>query len=423
MALKDRDHGFQLLEIEKNLLFNKDNEGFVRYKGNSKKIFYLDPSPFLETKKFEIFVTKNCPSPPSGTLIKVNVAETEDFIHGNLSNLQKTIIKYINSWEKTNPKTLIKRRRALYLDEYIDYEEFLNFFKEPYKGESSTLEKISLCSALFTVSSPRASVDEKGGLNAAVLAKKDQWAGFKKSMNVIPQEFKRATSKNFYKISNEEEFLSPINSMEVNLAYLNPISVPAHIPVSIHENIEAKPSGSYKENIDYEIPMVRAFILDSLLIQPEIPSNLDSYITNCIYKLIEDFKGSGYVPYKQDLGSTIPKLSLSIARLYSELTIEKKDVTEIVDLWSDMFFAAKKAVSTQFPISKLYKLSDNARKLYIELDDTFGTDILIEKKEAIKITSLFEWSFNEALCELNNHGLLIKPNPQQIKLLDFGKSK
>ena len=223
------------------------------------------------------------------------------------------------------------------------------------------LEEVSLCSALFAVSSPPFS-EETGGINAAIAGKKKQWSRFKSRMQIIPSEFKRPSSDIYYKIS-EQVNLPKLKSKEINLAFHNPEKIPMDIPVVLEVDVQTKKD--YNDAIDSLTPMVRGYLLDSLMIQPQIPENLSAHITEKVYEVINDVKSSGYIPYFQNLGTSIPKLTLSFSRLNTRITTGKNDINEVVDLWADMFYRAKKMVSTQHEVSRLYnRLDDKARRLY-----------------------------------------------------------
>jgi hypothetical protein len=71
----------------------------------------------------------------------------------------------------------------------------------------------------------------------------------------------------------------------------------------------------------------------------------------------------------------------------------------------------------QLSPKELYKLSENARKLYITLNDVFGIDIKIHKKD-INI-NLSEWDMEQALQELNLKGALFSPRHECYVLLDY----
>ncbi|MCA9704206.1 MAG: hypothetical protein KC400_10260, partial [Methanolinea sp.] len=125
-------------------------------------------------------------------------------------------------------------------------------------------------------------------------------------------------------------------------------------------------------------------------------------------------------PYKQDFSSLVPRLSRSFARYHAHLKLSKKDVSEAVDLWSDMYYRARKVVSTQYEVSRLYRLDDNSRKLYLDLVDSFGLEIPIPLQEVRTHVTSFrnQWDFEEALDTLNRYGLLTKPGHDSIKILD-----
>ncbi len=360
--------------------------------------------------KPEIYILENCPPPKKNKLIEVRVFDKDEKISNNKGNFSKTTIKYVHSWKQIDPSTLIHRKTRT-------SQEFIDFFKIPFVGETDYIEMMSNCISLYAISSPQLLEDEKGGLNTALLGKKNQWNAFKRLMDIIPKEFKKPTSNNFYKFFENETVINPVDSSEISLAYYNPPTIPVQIPVSL--DAETKAVSHYKENVEFEIPMIRSYIIDSLLYQPEIPAKLDSDITNCVYELVDKFKKDGYVPYNQDLGSVIPKLSSSISRLnFNEMTT-KEDINNSFVLWSEMFEHSKKIVSTQLPISKLIRLSDNAKKLYIDINDAFGTDELINKVYIMKISNLYDWEIEDAIRELNLSGAIIRPNNNHIKLLEL----
>ena len=246
-----------------------------------------------------------------------------------------------------------------------------------------------------------------------MLGRKREWNTVKRIMNVIPNEFKQVSSRNFYRILDNEERINPIDSTEVSLAYFNPSKIPVQIPVVM----DVEPVSDFY-NIDYEIPMIRSHILDAILHQPEIPKKLESYVTNCVYDLIDDVKKCGRIPYKQDL-SVIPKLSLAIARINFENELTKNDAIECVDLWGEMFKKAKKITSTQLDSNNIYKLSENARKVYIDLHEIFGKDVMINRENLATRLKIPEWDLEDILLELNQKGAIFSPSMKQIKILDY----
>ncbi len=411
MTLKNRFYGYNLSAIEKELIFSREDTGFVRPIHSSGTIFYLDPSPFLHTPKREVYISL-CTPPEQGALIHASVASVRQDIMKDRTGYYTLVVKEVDSWSLVDPNALSPGRGI------VSPEEIRDYFTKPYRGEEEVIGGIALCSALYAVSSPPFP-EEKGGVYAAILGKRKPWLGFKKSLSVIPREFRKATSPFFYTISETEQGVQNTRAEEINLAYLNPEQVPMHIPVVL-EDVEVRSSKSYSLDMQSLNPMVTAFILDSLIIKPEMPPSLESHVTDTFHTIVDEFKGSGWVPYKQDFGSLVPRLSRSFARYHAHLKLSKKDVTEAVNLWSDMYFRAKKVVSTQYEVSRLYRLDDRSRKLYIDLVDSFGLETPIPLQEVrSQITSFRnDGDFEEALDTLNRYGLLIKPGQDSIKILD-----
>ena len=411
MTLKNRIYGHSLSAIEKELIFSREDTGFVRQIHASGAVFYLDPSPFLQTPRREVYIA-HCPPPENGTLVTASVSAVKQDTMKDRYGHYTLVVKYVDSWSPVDPNTLVTKRGILSPEEIHDY------FTKPYLGEEEVVDGIALCSALYAVSSPPL-LEQKGGVTAAILGKRKPWLGFKKSLNIIPREFRQVTSPFYYTISEHEKKVENTIAAEINLAYLNPGQLPMHIPVVLEE-VSVRPSPGYSLDMQSLNPMVTAFILDSLIIKPEIPRSLESYVADAFHTVVEEFKGSGWVPYKQDFSSLVPRLSLSFARYHAHLKLSKKDVTQAVDLWSDMYYRAKKVVSTQYEVSRLYRLDDRSRKLYLDLVDSYGLEIPIPLQEVRRQITSFrnEWDFEEALDTLNRYGLLIKPEHDWIKILD-----
>ncbi len=411
MGLRNRELGYEFSGIEHKLLFEKENIGFVRFPGKDKQTFHLDPSPFLDTPKNEIYVVENCAPPESGMLIEVIVSETDKKILEVKNGFISIVIKHVKAWKKVDIRSILHRKA-------VQRSEFIDFFCRPFQGNRELIEKIGYCLSLYAVASPQISDFEKGGLNSAMLSRDRQWSAFKRAMDVIPDEFKRQSSRNFYKFLDKEETINPVSSSEVSLAYHNPLAMPVQIPI-VMENVEPRPVSKHQVDIRYELPMARAYILDALLYKPDIPKEFDSYITDCVYNIVDEVKKSGRIPYSQNLGSAVPKLSLSFARLNFAQEITKENITEGVDLWFEMFKNAKRIASTPLSPNDLYKLTNNARKLYIDLNDVFGTDVKINEEDIKKNIKLSELDLEQALQELSLKGALYSPRNKCFELLDF----
>ena len=176
--------GTSLSTIEKELIFSLMHTGFVRPIHASGAVFCLDPSPFLQTPKREVYIA-HCPPPGKSALIKAVVSEVKQDLMKDRDGYYTLVVKYVDSWSHVDPNTLLAKRGVISPEEVHDY------FTRPYRGEEEIVDSIGLCSALYAVSSPPL-LEEKGGVYAAILGKKKPWLGFKKSMGIIPQNFVRS---------------------------------------------------------------------------------------------------------------------------------------------------------------------------------------------------------------------------------------
>jgi len=412
-SLSQRMYGYSFSEIEKEILFHNRDLGFVRPANTEGTVFYLDPSPFLKTPKREVYVAL-CPPPQKGALVRVVVSETREEILKDRTGYYRLLIHSVTSFDPVDPATLIRHNPLLHPDEVT------GFFSLPFIGEEEIVDGIAMCSALYAISSPPLP-EQRGGINAAVLGRSRQWAGFRRSMDIIPAELRRESSDFFYRLSLREEDYSNLPSREISLAFLNPERVPMHIPLVL--DVEMKNLSRYKETHEVQKPLVTAFMLDALLMQPVVPDNLQGSMIDTMYELVSDVKGSGSIPYTQDFNALIPRLGASFARYNARFTVKSDDIRKGVDLWSDMFYRAKKIVSTQHPVSQLYRLSDAARRLYVDLNDLYGIEnpIMVAEIPVHISGGKNPYHYEEALDDLNRQGLIIRLNHSTIKLLDFGK--
>lgn len=411
-SLKNREYGFEFSGTEHSLIFEHDNMGFVRFDGRSKRIFHLDPSPFLPSPKREIYLLETCIQPEEGELIKVKSVETENVIQGKFGNFTNTKINYVRDWEKVSPNKLIHRKT-------LHPEEFIDFFKLPFIGISDDVEPIAHCLALYSASSPLIGANNKGGIDTAMITRKHQWSAFKRLMTLIPNEFKKTNANYFYGIMEKEKKTNPLKSSEVSLAFQNPTELFVQIPVTL--NVELKPAEFYKENVDFQAPMMRSHLLDILLFQPKISSKIDSYLTESIYDMVDTVASAGIMPYKQDLGSASSKLSSAFARLNFEDNVTKESIKESKSIWEDMFVRSQKMNTSNLSVDKQLKLSFDAQNLYSILEDVFGIEVMIPIEDIPKHTKFKKWTLDDAITELRLRGAIYSPNNEHIKLMDLKK--
>jgi len=412
-SLNKRDRGFEFSGTEYTLIFEKDNIGFVRFDCRSKNKFYLDPSPFLKTPKNEIYVLENikCTYPENGDLIEVITTESESVINGSYGAFKRTKIKYVHNWIKLNPSAYI-RNKGMQPEDYID------FFNRPFSGATEYMEQLSFCLALCTMSSPTIGCNGKGGIDSGIHAKESSWGSFKRLMALIPPEFRKTTSRFYYNQLDKERNFNYVNSEEINIALRDPLNRPVHIPIAF--NIEIKEVSKYKEELLYEIPFIRAYLLDSLMFKPESPSKkVESHLINLINDMVSDFTNANAVFCDQDLGSAVPKLCDAFARLRLTEKISKTEVDECGTLWMDMFHHSNRLASSNLSPRKLFKFTSQALQLYLDLENSYGVNVHIPVSDIANVTNINLWEIEEEIANLRKKGLIYSPNNEVIVLLDF----
>ncbi len=167
-------------------------------------------------------------------------------------------------------------------------------------------------------------------------------------------------------------------------------------------------SKDYRELIKEEQPLITAYILDALMLKPDPMNTVEKTITDAVYMIREEYKRTGYSPYKQNLGDAVPKLTSAIARLQRASKATDSDVEDVVELWLDMHYKANKIYSSPLKVAKRYDLLDTARKLYVELHETYGLEYWIPLDEAAAKTTLHPEEFMVALESLVFAGFAIR---------------
>jgi len=430
--LTDRMCGFELSGIEYQLIFNEVNMGFVRI--INKKEFCLDPSTFLQTPEDVIYVLDGCLMPEEQKLIKVTTLEQEERIKGKIpkagyiQSFTKTIYKYVRAWEEVDPNTITIRKTKIDLndnqDHYLEISEFIDFFGLPFKSldPDSPVEPIATSLAFYMVSSPIVGPNSKGGVNTAVRCTKKAWDILEgKILSLIPNEFKKTSSVNFYKYGRKEEIINPLKPKEVNLAYLNPEKLTSEILINLGQ-YEIKKFSKFKEDYEYLLPAARAFQLDTLLFMPSTTNKTDKVMTDAIYDMRNKVLNAAYDVNKIDLGMTIPKLSASYARMSLKSEISKEHINSTYQFWFDAFEQAlgyeqmHESIADQTEISRL---GSGALTLYAYLEDKYGIDTAIPKAALYEAGPLSSYLLDEAIGKLLARGYMYYPNTKEFKLLSL----
>jgi hypothetical protein len=428
LHLNDRDRSYQWAQIEKKL-FEMDDIGFVRPIDSKGIVFFLDHSPFLQTQKRIFYVSQKITPPQRGDLVRVTVqAEEEEISRDRLNNedgtpsFNRDIIKYISKWDRVDPNTLYTQKKI------IEPYELMDFFKAPFIGDETYVQKAATCAVLSFLAAPPFA-DTIGGINTAVICKSKFWTPFERVMNIIPKELTRPSSEYYYLISKTEREIHSTGNKEVSLSFHNPEHTPMHIPLVMNTDSDflnkKYSSTSVKEN-EHLIPFVVSYLVDSILFKPDIPITHDKILTDCTYEIRNDIASAGYSPCNLDLGSILPKMSMAFSRLNSEMVVKSNYIKSSEELWLDMYYDAQKHYATPFHLEELFKLGDVERKLYVHLVDVFGIEHRTSETEfinSLKSIRMSKDQYDESIEILNRFGLVIRYPNNILKLLDTVKPK
>ncbi|MHC1756213.1 MAG: hypothetical protein AB9861_12410 [Methanosarcina sp.] len=430
--LTDRMYGFELSGVEYQLIFNEVNMGFVRIL--NRKEFCLDPSPFLYTLEAVIYVLDGCPMPEEQKLIKVTTLEQEENIKGKIpkaggiQSFTKTIYKYVRVWEEVDPNTIVIRKTRIDLndgqDHYLETEEFIDFFGLPFKSldPDNPIEPIANSLAFYTVSSPIIGPNSKGGVNTAVRCIDKAWDTLEKRIfNLIPNEFKKTSSANFYKYGRKEEIINPLKPKEINLAFLNPEKLTSEILISLGQ-YEIKQYSKFKGDYEFLLPAARAFQLDTLLFMPYTTNKTDKEMTDAIYDMRNNVLNAAYDANKIDLGMTIPKLSASYARMSLKSEISKEHINSAYHYWFDAFEQAlgyEQVQASTADQTEISRLGSGVLTLYAYLEDKYGIDTAIPKAALYENSPLPPYLLEGAIEKLLARGYMYYPNTKEFKLLSL----
>ena len=422
--LNNRSRGYELSSAERNLTFVKEfeNIGYVRYKNKNEKSFFLDPSPFYTARKNEYFIIKNCSMSreqlknekfEEGMLIEVTVLETDkknNFKDNEI--ISSTQIKYVSSWKPVSPN-------KIRCNSIISKDEFLNYLSIPI-GDQWDIEDIRYCAGLYIVSSPQLINTQKGGINTVLLANNNEGrklAAFKKITSIVPNEFKKTSSRNYYYTTEKKEQPDPINSNEVNIAYFNVTDVPVHIPLPF--DVKYKKTENYIDNFDTIVPLAQGYMIDSLLFKPYIPDSLIKRVEESMYFILDEFISTNDVPFYQDIGSVMPKLTTAFARLNYEVMISVDDIKKSRDTWMSVMEKSRKISKNTHNVDELYRDNSYTMILRHEIRELYYTGVPLIITAIKAKTKVPEWVFDETLEKLSIAGVIYYKNNNEIKLLDY----
>ncbi len=408
MALSERSMGYELSNVEREIACNPDfaDVGYVRY-DSQDGYFYLDPSPYLKSSRNEIY---HIPGrrPRQGTYVVVRVEDEHNHLLDPSAD-RWVRIKEVCRFDAFDVTQIARKRRIM------DFREVIEFFTYPYRGESDEVLRIARCSCLFACSAPPIQKDT-GGISSAVFGRNYQWGMFKKPLMVIPPEFRRASADVYYQISKKEETVKKTRG-EINRAILLPETLIADIPVVIYDVSQRTFQKDYLESLMGEASIIRAQLLDSLLIRPEESPVIERAMREAIYAIRNEHLSGRRITYRQNIGDAIPRLAASYARLQSSPEIDKRYIDEVMDDWQFMHEKACTMQSSPMGITKAFSLTGDSRRIYFALYDAFGSDYAIAPGEGLKVSGAVPEEFALALDSIVETGYG-RWKKQSILLLD-----
>jgi hypothetical protein len=413
ISLDKRWHGYELSGTEMQLIFDHDDIGFIRYDRRSRNKGYLDPSPFLLTPKRDVYEFECEQLPREGDLIEVLSLETEKKVVGPEHKWDYLYVKYVKDWVKVSPNKYIQSKT-------MKPDEYTEFFGEPFKGNEKTdIDELAFCMALSSVSSPMIGANGKGGIDTGVFGKKEVWGPFKDVMGLIPSDFRKVKSKYYYEQAEKDVTTNPATSKEVNLSMLRPKSTAIHIPMLIDGEVRSRKQ--YRENVLYQIPWMRAYMLDTLLFEPEPSSKkVDKIMVDMLHSILNEITSTKSMAYNIDVGSTAFKLSSAFARLKLSDVFTEADVIECGERWMNSYHHSMKMETTGMDTEHMFKLKSDEFRLFEELRDKYGLEVIIPKSALRDIQTVDIWLIEEAYNGLRQKGVLICPKENDtMKLIDF----
>jgi hypothetical protein len=402
-SIYDRSYRYQFSEIEKTIMFDRENLGFVRSIHRENLIFYLDPSRFLYTPYYEVYVIRAGPSPSPGDLIEVSIDSIEEqMINGILYS-----VKNVKTWKRIDPKTLIKNKKNIYPHELLWY------FSVAYRNNDEDLKRVALGSVLSLLSAPQ------GGINTTVFSDNQGWNAFKRTItSVLPPELLRIGSPYFYKISETDTSCPYRGGIESSYSVHSPGDTVMHNPFTI--DCETKSTGWYRESQECYEPFIIAYLIDSILYRPEILPEHENFLIEKIYELMNLHKINN-IPCRFDLGGSLQRAAASISRLFAERDAGRNEIKLAFDLLEDMITTTSRLYSTRYPPQSTLELESSDWKLHFFISNGFGKDIWIPEilviNELGKISITLD-QYHESFRRLNICGLIIKNSKGDIRLLE-----
>ncbi|MDD3416596.1 MAG: hypothetical protein PHY47_21820 [Lachnospiraceae bacterium] len=414
MSLNDRSYGYEFTGYERNLLFNPNNKfndtGYVRYSSKQRGEFFLDPSPDYKTHKEELYILKDCKDkPPPNQLIEAVVRETGSKIVEINKQYHKITFKYVSGWDNVDPKKILG-------NEILNKEEFLATLSSMMIGHEEVLD-LRLGIGMFICSSPQLSESEIGGIDTTVVRKprdSQKWTKFTQITKIIPPEYRKPSSRVCYFTLDNASRTDLLGCCELNRAYNNAVTVPVHIPLPF--TVEFKKTE--KKDWESQAKIASTFMMNSHLFQPEIPDGMEKKVHDAMHNVNELVKYKYEIPYFQDIGSVVPRLTTSICRLNFGSEVTSKNLEDSLEVWSGLVMETFKIGEVRREVKGVYNLNDNEIIMLSEIKHMNDTGMEITVENLKKITRIWEWDFDQVLNSLSQKGHIYFPHINKIRLIE-----
>ncbi|RLI81670.1 hypothetical protein DRP04_05630 [Archaeoglobales archaeon] len=411
--MEQRIWGYELAEIEKELIFEKENTGYVRWEDRKHGIACLDPSPFLKTTKFEYYVFQ-CEYPKEGMLIEAEIDQVREILDKDKEGVMRRFqVKFVTGWRELNPFEIIRHKKPL-----ISRDELRYALLSPFTRKDNA---IADSIAVYLASSPPFA-NRKGGIIAGCLIRNKRiWRTFTKILSVIPPQFRSIRSRYYYDFKYGEPTNLNVEKMapaEINLDYVNPENIHIHVPQPLVD-VDVKPVREFEPWLKEVRPLVRALILQMVLLNPKIDKMAERALLDEIYEIHDNLLANGTAPFKPDLTS-IQRIVTSLSRLEMCQEVTPRKVTEAAEFWLKAYEESLKITSRIIDLRGFFKLDEKSRKLYMIIRD-IGSEVSEAEiyREATK-RKMNEFDVELALEELRIKGFIIQLPSGKYAIVERG---
>jgi len=328
----------------------------------------------------------------------------------------RVTLKVYESWIDVDVRRILTKKYSSYMnitmdDRLFSGEDLERLLQAPFTGDPSYINMYVEALGVYVHSAPPWQ-EWQGGVLEGAIGDSRHFSAMRFVLDLIPPEMRRKTSRYYYGFSKEQE-MPPERAVEANVCYFNP-KIGVHLPLPLKRDVvKVKAKKDYAPRFEDVKPLMRAKIIDSILITPT-PTN-ERKIEKATEQVVDLAKDLGEpVPIQYAL--VVPKISSSMARKERKFEIEKKEIDKSLFLFENLFEEGIRMTqeSTKFEIRKL---SDDERLVYFALKDLSGDKREITPEELKRNVEISETKLKIALEKLKDRGLVYTPKWGRYKLV------